>query len=356
MEGDKPFLDAIAKVDGPPPTPKATPGNVTQTNLPKPSGKPTPKPADKPGVQGAAPELRKQYETLRNEHETLKSRIPDLEAKIANWEARGKDTEGLQSKLASLEKERVKLQHDLFVYRQTDSPDFIERYEKPFETAADYAKQEVEGLEYTQDDGTTRPANWMDFANIYKNMTSAKAIAEIKARFGDGADIAIDHLRGLTRLARERDAAATDLRQNAAAKMKEHESNQATMAEQRRSLLTQIGKELSEKVTEYRDDPTDAEGAAVRNRAYETFDAEPKTPREAVLKEAHVRHRFAAYNPLRLKVLRLERQLAELKAAAPAVDPDADPGATRRGGGGAGTGVDSRTWEEQAKDEGANWK
>lgn len=348
LEGDAPFLAAIAKVDGPAPAPKpATPATPKAPVTPKPA----PKPGEKPGAQGAAPELRKQYETLRSEHEVLKSRIPELEAKIANWEARGKDTEGLQAKLAGLEKERESLKSDLFAYRQTDSPDFVAKYEKPFDQAAEYAKQEITQLEYTQDDGTTRPATWQDFANIYRNMPAARALDEIKERFGAGAIIATDHHRALSRLARERDAAASDLRANAIARMKDHETQQATMSEQRRGLLTRVGKELSERVPEYHDDPTDAEGAAARNKGYEIYDAEPKTPRESVLKESHVRHRFAAYNPLRLKVMKLERELAELKAGAPKVDPDADPGRTRRGGGGAGTGVDTRTWEEQAMED-----
>lgn len=346
-------MDAIAKVDGPTPDPKPKPAPAA-TTPPKPAATKPPEPKPKPGAEPRqpAPELRKQYETLKTEHEALKGKIPELEAKIADWEKRGKDTEGLQAKLAGLEKERAKLKADLFVYNQTSDEAFIRDYEVPFDQAAEYARQEVTGLQYTDDDQTTRPATWQDFARIYK-MEPGQALAEIEARFGSSALIPIEHYRQLRRLTQMKQAAAEDLRKNAEARMKEHETQQALMSEQRRTMLTRVGKELGEKVAEYHDDPADAESMAARNKGYEVFDAEAKTPKEQILKDSHVRHRFAAYNPLRLKVMRLEKELADLKAgAAQAGDPDGDPGAdTRRGGGGGSTGVDNRTWEEHAREE-----
>jgi predicted nucleic acid-binding Zn-ribbon protein len=353
LEADKPFLDAIAKVDGQPPAAPAAPKGGTPP--PKPAAA-APKPADKPkpdekGSRGPAPELRKQYETLKAEHEAVKGKIPELEAKIADWERKGKDTEALQGRLQAMEKEKAELRAQLFVYDQTKSPEFIQRFQQPFNDAADMARDEIMTLEYKNDDETTRQATWDDFAKIYTTMSPSQAVTELRERFGASADLAIGHYRELTRIARIRDRAAADLRQNAEARMKEYEQRQATEKEQRTGLLGRVTKELAERVPEYHDDPADTEASSARKQGYELFDRDPQTPREAILKDAHVRHRFAAYSPLRLKVARLEAELAKLKGGK-APDPDADPGAdNRRSSNGENTGKDDRTWEEQAMSE-----
>lgn len=355
LESDKPFLDAIAKVDGTPAAPapeKPAPGAPKPAAAaPKPADKPKPDDKTTPGARGQAPELRKQYETLKAEHEAVKTKIPELEAKIADWERKGKDTEALQGRLQAMEKEKADLRAQLFVYNQTQDPAFIERYQKPFNEAADMARDEISTLEFKVDDETTRQATWDDFAKIYRTMSPSQAVTELRERFGPAADIAIGHYRELTRLARIKDRAAEDLRQNTEARMKEFEQRQAAEREQRTGLLGRVTKELQERVPEYHDDPADKEATAARNKGYEMFDSEPKTPREAILKDAHVRHRFAAYTPLRLKVARLEAELAKLKGSSN-TNPDADPGGdVRRGSSGESGAPDNRTWEEQAKAE-----
>src|SRR5882724_5262024 len=107
-----------------------------------------------------------------------------LQAKIADAEARGKDVTVLTERLANLEKERDGLRGELRAAKQEVSDDFKEKWDKPFNQGAAYAKSVVEQMAITAEDGTQRAATWNDFIALY-HMPLNKAAQSARQMFGE---------------------------------------------------------------------------------------------------------------------------------------------------------------------------
>jgi hypothetical protein len=87
-------------------------------------------------------------------------------------------------------------------------------------------------------------------------------------------------------------------------------------------------------VDEYHDPIDDKELAALRKKSGSLFDAQPKTGREAILKTAHIKHRLAAFMPLKMMVKRRDARIAELEAEIESLKPkNPDDKEPRRPGG-----------------------
>jgi hypothetical protein len=345
-EVDAPFLAALEKVEGKPATkPDAAPDPAKPAAKPEAAKPAAAAPAAK-AVDRTPAALRAEHERLKTEHEAVKLRIPELEKKISEAEAKGKDTETMRERLAAMEKEKTSLLADLRMYKREKSPEFLEKYQKPFDESANIAQSEIEQLEMTEDGENYRPAKWDDFIAIW-NMPMSKAISAAKIQFGDASQIVVNHLTELRRLDRQKNIALEDERQHAAERMKAEETRVATMNEQERILSDRVFRELADKVEDYRDLADDAESAEIRKKAYSVFDAEPKTARERIIVQAHIRHRVAAFGPMKLKILRLEKELSELKGKSGETQ---DPRTVHHPGGDSQTGASTKTWEEEARE------
>jgi hypothetical protein len=293
--------------------------------------------------------LRTQYERTKKEYETLKTEHETVKSKIVEAEARGKDTDILREQLKAMEKEKTEMQAELRAFRHESDPKFQEQYEKPFQTAAGLARSDIEELTFTEDDGTTRPAQWTDFVKIF-GMRPTDGIEEAEKRFGKAHSIVTQHLTECRRLRKQRDAALEDERANAQERMKAENVRRATMQEEERNLTDRVSRDLSEAMPVYRDDPADKEAAELRQKAYSIYDAQPMTRAEAIKKNAHIRHRVAAVPVLLLKIQRLETKLAELQGSA---TDDSQPGGTHHPGGSDGSGgtPPDEPWEATARKE-----
>jgi hypothetical protein len=157
-----------------------------------------PKPGEKPAAATTAPlddidklapkELRERVKALKLESQTATTAKSALEKKIAEYEAAGKDTTALTGRLTAVEKERDAALAELRAAKQEASPEFKEKFEKPFSTAAERARKQITELSVTNpDDGTTRAATWQDFAAIYQ-LPVGKAIEQANALFGTTAN------------------------------------------------------------------------------------------------------------------------------------------------------------------------
>lgn len=349
------FDRSLKPPESPPAAPPAKPeppkGSQTPPAAPKPTE--TPKPSelgDKP-QKGDWARLRAEYDRLKVELASATESKAQLEAKIREAEAKGKDTAVLMEKLATVEKERDQFKGEISALKQEESPEFKDRYKRPFDEAAAYAQQVIEQLAVNNEDGTQRAGTFADLQTLF-NQPIGKAGALARQMFGDDAPTVISHLNELHRLDHTYKVALKAERETWKTRQTEEQAKIAQQRQQWDTIRERVVKELAEKVDDYHDSPDDKELVEARTKGYELFDAAPKTQQEAAVKFAHVRHRVAAYGPMKLKVLRLEKELADLKAKAQE-KTEAEPGKTKRPGGGTEPPT-PKSWEQEAREALAN--
>jgi hypothetical protein len=346
-------------VSGTPPGPAAPAAPVAPAAPAAPAKPATPaapaKPAaaPKPGDRPKEPkELRAELDRAYAERDTLKSQQAALEKRIADAEAKGKDTAALAERATALEKTIAERDAELRMLKQEASPEFKEKYEKPFTEAAEYAREVVEQLTVTEDN-TIRPAKWEDFSALY-NQPYSKAIEQATAMFGPAAQVVINHLTELHRLESVKNRALKSERDQAAVRMKDEEGRRVQSREATNAALAKLAEELPQKYEEYRDPPEDKELADARAKGYALFDAQPKTPQQAMVKFAHIRQRVAAFRPLLTQVSRLKAEVARLQAELDGKTLKEPQGGRRPGGTEQGGGEES--WEDAAHKDLANVK
>lgn len=340
-----PFADidaAFIKAEG------ALPTQPLETKPPK-EGTKEPKGGTKPPESGtkdpktgqfvkgtARPEpalLRQELEKNKAELTTWQTRAQELERKISEFEAKGKDTEALTTRLQSLEKEIEKRDAELYAANEELRPSFKQTYEKPFDDAAEYAVDLVKQMTIMDEEGNpVRQGTFEDIHALYK-MGPGQAADEAVKMFGQNrATLILTQLDKMFQLNRNRLQALKVARETAAVRMKEEQGRTAQQNEEYAILYDQVGKEIEQKIEGYRDPIEDKELVEARQKGYRIFDNPTRTPREQIVKNAHIRQRTAAFVPNQITIKRLRAEVAELKAKLEG-QSDPTPGQTRRGGG-----------------------
>lgn len=296
-----------------------------------------PKKDDKPPKEDRTAEspkaLREQLAKITGELKTRTEGMTALEKKIADYESKGKDTTALVDRLSAIEKERDDARAELRALKQEASPEFKDKYEKPFNSAVTYARNLIEQLQVgefaEQEDGTrawkaARPATWDDFCNLY-SMPLAKASQAARQMFGDDSQAVIAQLQDLHRRAFERDEALKEEK----ARWKETESKQQAEDARRRELWAQATdkalKQLKEKYpSRYGELPEDKEGNEFLTEGMNMLEFKPKTMEEAARHWARTRMNSAAairafhWAEVRAeRIKELEAEIAELRNGAP---------------------------------------
>ena len=319
----------------------------------KPPAKPTTPPAATKPPEGGPKELRSELERVRTERDTFKRQQAALEKRIAEAEAKGKDTAALAERAAKLEQTIAEREGELRMLKQEASPEFKDKYEKPFTEAAEYAREVVSQLTVTNpEDGTSRPATWDDFASLYSQPYS-KAIEQATNLFGAGqAQVVLNHLTELHRLDSVRHRALKTEREQAAARMKDEEGKRVQSQEAAAAAMAKLHEELPQKFEAYRDPPEDKELAEARAKQFSIFDSQPKSPQQAMVKWAHIRQMVGAHKPLLIQMSRLKSEVARLQSeldgkTTKEPQPGRRPGGTETGGG-------EESWEQAASKELAN--
>ena len=329
------------------PPPKPTPPAVP------PAAKPAPA-AVAPDIDKLAPkELRERVKHLNAENQTFSGKIKSLEDRIKELDGRGVDTSALTTRLTALEKERDAALADLRAARQEASPEFKEKFDKPFNQAAERARKQITELMVVEDAdaGTSRPATWADFSALY-SLPVGKAIEQANALFGSSANFVLQLREKLLDLDTARATALEEEKAQFKERSAREVAEQAVKREGVSKLWLDTNKRLSETVEDYKNDSTDTEASDARKHALSVFDAQINAAdhddfvRQKVLKDAHVRQRVGAYAVQKVQIARLkaekealQKQVDELKGTA--------PGGTKRPGGGAPEG------EEDQEDWGA---
>ena len=352
--GDDPFeaeflAGAKEAVAAPPSTPKAPePAPAAPKAGEKPPAKPTtPSTAAKP-PEGGPKELRAELDRVRAERDNFKTQQAALEKRIAEAESKGKDTAAMAERAAKLEQTIAEREGELRMLKQEASPEFKDKYDKPFTEAAEYARDVVGQLTVTDDSGTTRIATWDDFAALYTQPYS-KAIDQATAMFGNAAQVVINHLTELHRLDSVRHRALKSERENAAVRMKDEEGKRVQSQEATAAALAKLQEELPQKFDAYRDPPEDKELSESRAKQFAIFDAQPKSPQQAMIKFAHIRQMVGAHKPLLIQNSRLKAEVARLQAELDGKTTK-EPQSHRRPGG-TETAGGEESWEQAAAKE-----
>lgn len=273
----------------------------------------------------AAPkELRLHAKKLKDEKSALDAKVKELERAIAEKDGRGADSSALTSRLNQIEKERDDYAAQLRAARQEASPEFKEKYDKPFNQAAEAARQEISELTITNaEDGTTRQATWADFSALY-SLPVGKFIEQANALFGPAAQFVIQKREQLQTLDRARRMALEEEKAQFKQRDEKDRAESVRNREKDTAFLAEQHKRLAESVDDYKVDPTDKESLDAQKYALDAFDKAPESREKSLVKFAHIRARVAAFavNKVKLsranaKIAELEAQVADLKGSAP---------------------------------------
>jgi hypothetical protein len=370
--------------NAPSPSPKPAapaPPSPTPAPSPSPAPAPTPEPSDDPfeapkkpaAAPGAKPdvkpavaapddtdklapkELRERVKQLRAENQTYPGKIKSLEDKIKSFEAQGKDTTALTTRLTAIEKERDAALADLRAAKQEASPEFKEKWDKPFKSAAERAKKQITELtvvQKTDDVGTvtreSRPATWADFTALY-SLPVGKAIEQANDLFGPTASFVLGLRDKLLDLDSQRATALEDER----AQFKDRNAREIAEQTRERETVSKTWQEtnarLAETVADYKNDPEDTELNDARKHALSVFDSQIEAAdrqaffQKKVKRDAHIRQRVGAFPVLKIMLSRKDAEIATLKAQVEELKGAAPGGVRRPGGGDNGGGEES--WE-----------
>lgn len=313
-----------------------------------------PAPAAEPDFDKLAPkELRERVKQLNTEKKTLGEQIKGFEEKIKQLDSRGADTSALTARLTALEKERDGYQAELRAAKQEASPEFKEKYEKPFNSAADQVQKDILDLTVVGEDGNPRPAVWSDFTDIYSSSVG-NAIKKANALFGDAAHFVLQQREKLIDLQRTRDAALAEEK----TKYKERSAQEVAEQARRRENFGKDWVDTNTRLSQtdaYKVDVTDAELAEAAKHAEGVFDAKVQGAdrddwaKKKILKDAHIKQKTIGYavrgviiNRLKAANEALQNQVEELKGTA--------AGGTVRTGGGTDENPESDSTESWISD------
>lgn len=331
---------------------------------PKEPAAPDPKAAVAQGPKA----LREQLEKTNGELKTFREKATTLEAKIAEYEKRGKDNSALAERLQTVEKALEAKESDLRRIKREASPEFKEKYDVPYRRAADVAESFVKQLkilgEKRKTDDVTgvetvtmepiRDATFDDFVRIYR-MPWGQAQDEAEKLFGKSERVIMNHYERLHALEEEKNLALKEVRDNWEKVENEEKAAVALKEAQREKTMEEIqnawcavNTEILEKNPElYGAKPDDKEEAAILAKAYETWEAKPKTWKGQVIKDAMIRNRLAASYLQEHRMAKLADRVAELEAAL-AATKGSKPGSTKTPGGTEKAG--EKPWDEDLRE------
>jgi hypothetical protein len=340
------------------PSPSPAPAAVAPAAAPEPASDdpfaPPPKPAGAaPAAAPAKPaapvvpddidklapkELRERYKATKAERDALTKAKTDLEAKIKQFESQGKDTTALTGRLAALEKERDAAYAELRAAKQEASPEFKEKYDKPFNTAAERARKQVLELQVANaEDGTNRPATWEDFSALY-SLPVGKAIEQANTLFGTSAQFVLGLREKLLDLDSARQTALQEEREQFKQRTEKEIAGRTVEREKVESTWTETNTRLAESVADYKNDPEDTELNDARKHALTVFDSKINAAdrqdfiQKKLLRDAHIRQRIGAFPVLKLQLTRAQEKITALQAQVDELKGTA-PGKVKRPGG-----------------------
>lgn len=280
--------------------------------------------------------LREQLEKVSGELKTKTDAIAAMEKRIADADAKGKDTTVLTERLATLEKQLEERTSELRAAKQEVTPEFVEKYDKPLNTAYTRAVNTFKQLEVSETDGAgekrTRAATEDDLKALF-HMPYNKMIPMVKAAFGDSSEVVVRQIEKLHELAENRKTAYDEEKAQWGEREKMRVAERSKHEEFVNKTWAQVNKDIAEKHPEwYQPDPEDAEDSKLLQEGYALVDAEPATMEKKIVHDANVRNRAAAFSRMVYRVQKRDARIAELEAQVAEMKAS-DPGDVHRKGG-----------------------
>lgn len=279
-----------------------------------------------------AKQLETELESLRSKHTELEQVVPRTQAEKTQ----------LATKLAELEKKHNEVLSELNFANYERSPEYKDKYEKPFQDAYNRALRDVAELTVTEEDRSQpadengkyptkdRPAKPEDFDQIYQLQLGAATKLAAKKFGAEAASIVIGHRNTIRQAAEAAVNALKEWKANAAKRQQEMEVQSTQTRERMNSLWTQVNADIREKSKDlFQERPDDkewnealAKGTAMADAYFGDRSAQPME--QKVVFDAHVRNRVAAFPALVSRMRKLEaenaqlaKDLAELRGSGP---------------------------------------
>jgi predicted nucleic acid-binding Zn-ribbon protein len=302
----------------------------------------------KPGTFAA---LRKAHEELQKKRDTewhpkiqkLESQVKSYEQKIRDLETNSPALQPMQDKLSAIEKENNALKEEIRYVNYKKHPEFVDKYEKPYNEAWSKAVSEVTQLSMEMEDGTVRKATASDFLALAN--APLDQLDDLAAKwFPKSSARVIRHVEKVRDLADQQEKALDDAKKNAGTR----ESEMVKQAQQRDATITQVYKQTNDELVKkypkwFAPEEGDAEGNTALEKGYEYADSVfggngTLAPEQKAKRLAVIRAKAASYDRLarRLKaretrIAELENSLAEYEKSEPTTQETAVPGTVAAG-------------------------
>ena len=292
------------------------------------------KPTEQKPVKAA--ELRVAYEKSK---ETLKAKdaeIAKLQTELKTAKAAPADDpekKVLLEKFEAAEKRRAELEKEITFVAYQKSPEFLDKYKKPYDEEWTKAVSEIAELTIEAEDGTTRTATANDLLTIC-NLPLGEARKLAKQLFGDAADDVMSHRRKIRDLSDAQTKALKDAQVNSEERTKEQQTQSLQQQEKIRTLWADENKAWQEKFPRwFKPEDGDEEGNKLLAKGYEMADAafsNQGTPEERVKRHAELRNKAAAFPKLALRLKQARGRIKELETSLAAYE-DSEPAAGEGG-------------------------
>ena len=308
------------------------------------------KPADQ--VPKQPKELRAAYESLKSKSETLEKELATLKAERAKPPAEDPEKKALFDRAQAYEKRLKELDEELKYAAYERTPEYQDRYEKPFIDAYTTGREKVSRLSVIMPDGNTRKATAEDFDRFLQISDDDRAADVASEMFGPAkAPMVLYHREKVQELLNARTRAVEDFRKTGSERFKKAEQDQVANQTKLRELWENENKAVQEKYEWFRSREGDEEGNALLSKGYELVDQGfngeiSRLPLERQVQiHAAIRNRAAAFGrlvhdnkALTAKVAELEKELAQYGESEPG---DGEPETPGRGG------PKELSWEEE---------
>lgn len=369
-------LDVADEASKKKPAPETKPRDDTGKFTPKPEDKP--KPESKPKDDPEAPEtpeatedkpkpsniraLGKAYDELKKERDQVyRPKLQSLEAKTKEYEktieqlkAQQPDVKPFQEKLSAYEKELNQLREIVRFADYKKSPEFVDKYQKPYEEAWSKAVSEVTQLSLEMEDGTSRKATANDLLALANAPLDQLDDLALKW-FPRSSARVIRHVEKIRDLAESQDKALEEAKKGAAG-FQEKQSQAAVQASEEFSkAYTGATTEITQKYPKYfAPDETDPKGNELLKKGFEYADSvfSPKgaqlTPQQKAGRLAVIRAKAANHDRLVSKVKAFNERIAELESKLAQYE-ESEPPTDEAGQPSRAAGISADAWEAELR-------
>lgn len=328
-----------------PPTPEVTPEPETPTpEIEEPTGetKETPEPKKDETPTDTAPKKEKKVSPWRI-IDDYKKTTSELKAKLETYEKElgalksGKPTaevpKEIQDRLTAAEKRVQEYEDELRFTNYQKHPEFVEKYQKPYDAAWARAVSELSEVSVTDPaTGTARPAQASDMLTLL-NLPLGKARELANQVFGELADDAMAHRKEIKSLFDAQQAALAEAKTKGVERQKQLQAQQETERAEMGKFINDTWSAANREATtdakygkyflpvegDQEGNATLAKGFDLVDKAFKEDPREPGISQEEraarIRRHVAMRNRAAAFGRLRRWVEQRDAKIAELQDA-----------------------------------------